>query len=101
MREFPWYFRSYWYVIEVSLIILLCWLLRKYSLKSGAKIIAKEKYHIGLYSLLDSPDIPPFFTGKEAVEAGRSLAMLGNIFFWIVLFLILIFTVIQFENIFL
>jgi len=98
MHEYPWYFRSYFYVIGMIMIIILTWLLRKYSLKTAQKVITNEKYHAGLGDLLDTT---PLFTGKKAVEAGRSLAILGDLFFWIVLFFILIFTISQFETIFL
>lgn len=97
MHEYPWYFRSYFFVICMGLIIMLIWLLRKYSIKLSLKIITEEKYHAGLGSLLDTT---PLFTGKKAVEAGRYLTILGDISFWIVLFIILIFTVRELNSLF-
>jgi len=102
MSDFPWYMRGYWFVLETFVLICLLWLFKGSMAKFGRKTIDMEKYYAGILELLHKYDqtMPPLLSGKEAIRMGRVVARVGDLVFWLVLFSVLIFTISQFENIF-
>lgn len=102
MFELPWYMRDYYYIINVILLVIAAWLFRQYMKKHASKTIVSKQLYSGVIELLKKHDetTPPVVSGNDAVRIGRVISNIGDLFFYIVILVIVIFTFVEFGSIF-
>jgi hypothetical protein len=82
--------------MKITLIIGFFWIMRYFALKEALKIINKEEYRVGIFSLVgNSLNIAPLYTKEKAIALGKKGGIVADIAFWVVSLFILILSIID------